>query len=260
MVADASILGRFVWHDLITTDVGSAVDFYGRLFPEWSIEKLETDGGSRYHVIEVAGQDIGGIVGVPAESGIPAHWIGYVAVEDCDAAVKRTIDLGGNCLVPAIDVPQIGRFAIVQDPRGAVIKPFHVQKQIEFPAEAVVGRAYWNELLTKDVGSARDFYRSVFGWSSVEQPIEGRGVYTLFRAGEQDVAGVLLLPPDSDASQTWLTYFYADDLDPRANSVEVLGGQVIVKPQDIPDVGRFSVLADPAGALFALMRGESNES
>lgn len=260
MAVDASILGRFVWHDLITTDVAAAVAFYGKLFPEWSIEKLETDGGSLYHVIEVAGQDIGGIVGVPEESGIPAHWIGYVAVEDCDAAVKRTIDLGGHCLVPAIDAPQIGRFAIVQDPQGAVLKPFRVQKQITLPSEPVTGRPAWNELLTKDVGPARDFYRSVFGWSSVEQPIEGMGTYTLFRSGEQDVAGAMLMPPDTEAPPNWLTYFYADDIDNRAHAVEALGGQIFVTPQDIPGVGRFSVHADPTGAFFAMMRKPANDA
>ena len=259
MAVDASILGRFVWHDLITTNVDGAVDFYGKLFPEWSIEKLETDGASQYHVIEVAGQDIGGIVGVPEESGIPSHWIGYVAVEDCDAAVKRTVELGGKCLVPAIDVPQVGRFAIVQDPQGAVLKPFSVQKQISLPADPSIGRPAWNELLTKDVAAARDFYSSAFGWSSVEQPIDGMGTYTLFRSGEQDVAGIMSLPEDAEAPPNWLTYFHADDVDSRAHTVEALGGQVFVAPQDIPGVGRFSVHADPVGAFFALHCRQSND-
>ncbi len=257
MTRENSILGRFVWHDLITTNVDGAVDFYGKLFPEWSIEKLETEGESQYHVIEVAGQDIGGIVGVPEESGIPTHWIGYVAVEDCDAAVKRTVDLGGNCLVPAIDVPQVGRFAIVQDPQGAVLKPFRVQKQLALPTEPIAGRPAWNELLTKDVAAARDFYCSVFGWSSIEQPVEGMDTYTLFRAGERDVAGIMSLPKDAEAPPNWLTYFHVEDVDSRAHTVEGLGGQTFVAPQDIPDVGRMSVHADPTGGFFALMRGAS---
>ncbi len=257
MAADASILGRFVWHDLITTDVDGAIDFYGKLLPEWSIEKLETGGGAQYSVIEVAGQDIGGIVGVPAESGIPPHWIGYVAVEDCDAAVKRTIDLGGNCLVPAIDVPQVGRFAIVQDPQGAVLKPFRVQKQISLPDEPVVGRPGWNELLTKDVDAACDFYRSVFGWSSVEQQIEGMDTHMLLRSREQDIAGVLPLPDDAEVPPHWLAYFLVDDVESRARSVEALGGQTFVAPQELPGVGRFSVHADPTGAFFALMQSET---
>ena len=257
MATDASILGRFVWHDLITTNVDSAADFYGKLFPEWSIEKLETGGASQYHVIEVAGQDIGGVVGVPEESGIPSHWIGYVAVEDCDAAVKRTVDLGGNCLVPAIDVPQVGRFAIVQDSQGAVLKPFSVQKQINLPDEPIIGRPAWNELLTKDVAAARDFYCSVFFWSSVDHPIEGMGTYTVFRSGEQDVAGIMSMPDDAEAPPNWLTYFHVDDVDARLRTIESLGGQVFLTPQDIPGVGRISVHADPVGAFFALLRSES---
>lgn len=257
MTVDASLLGHFVWHDLITTNVDRAVDFYGKLFPEWSIEKLNSDGASQYHVIEVAGNDIGGIVGVPEESGIPSHWIGYVAVEDCDAAVKRTIDLGGNCLVPAIDVPQVGRFAIVQDPQGAVLKPFSVQKQITLPEKSVNGWPAWNELLTKDVAAARNFYCSVFGWSSVEQAIEGMGTNTLFRSGEQDVAGIMSMPDDAEAPPNWLTYFHADDVDSRAHTVEALGGQSFVTPQDIPGVGRFSVHADPVGAFFSLQRRQT---
>lgn len=258
MSADTSVLGHFVWHDLITTDVSGSVDFYQRLFPEWSIDRLETGEGSLYHVIEVNGRDIGGLVGVPEDSGIPAHWIGYVAVDDCDAAVRRTIELGGKCLVPAIDVPQIGRFAIIQDPQGAVVKPFSAQKRFEIPRQYVPGRPVWNELLTSSPGSIRDFYRSVFGWSSVEQVVDEAGAYTLFRTGESDVAGAMHMPADAEIPTSWLTYFHTGELDARAHSVQQAGGQTIVEPRPITGSGHFSVHVDPAGAFFALMNRQSS--
>jgi len=51
---------------------------------------------------------------------IPAHWMIYFAVENCDTAIKKVVELGGQVCVPATDVPDVGRFSVICDPQGAV--------------------------------------------------------------------------------------------------------------------------------------------
>ena len=86
----ADTLGRFVWHDLMTTDVEAATSFYTALFPEWRINTVPMEGGFDYHMIGAAGANVGGMLLLDEALGFPSHWISYVAVEDCDAAAPAS--------------------------------------------------------------------------------------------------------------------------------------------------------------------------
>lgn len=248
------LLGRFVWHDLMTTDLTRSLAFYRELFPEWSLQKLPTGGDVVYHSIRANGLDCGGIVPISADGGIPSHWLGYVAVDDCSAAVRRAEAAGGRCLVPMMSIPGVGKFAVVSDPQGAILKPFQIEKPLSTPDVPLGGQFAWDEMLAPDVSSLRHFYERVFGWSSIETPIENTGVYTLFKVGEQNVAGGLSMPKDAEHPAHWLPYLYADDVDQRSAKALSLGATTFVPPQDIPGIGRFAVHADPTGASFALFR------
>lgn len=247
-------LGRFVWHDLMTTDAGRSLDFYGELFPEWSVEDIDVGEAGTYHMISVDGVKAGGVVSIPPDAGLPSHWIGYVAVADCDATVERVKEAAGSLVVPAHTAPGIGRFAVIADPVGAMVKPFQIESEIALPARPVAGQFAWDEVLSNNVSATRRFYQSVFGWSVIEQPIEGMGTYTLFRVNEQDTAGCLAMPPEAEGNPAWLTYLCAEDIEDRVAKAESLGAQVFVQPQSVPGVGRFAVLADSNHALFALFR------
>lgn len=248
-----NLLGRFVWHDLMTTELSASLSFYRSLFPEWSIREIDMEESGVYHVIHVDGTDVGGFISLEPATGIPSHWISYVSVEDCEAAVQAATALGGTCLFPTMEVPGVGRFAVIQDPQGAMIKPFEVAGDVRIPDDNASGRFCWDELLTDNVDAARSFYRTLFGWSSIERMVPGLGAYTLFRAGEQDVAGVLPMPPDSESISGWLTYLSAADLDERCSKAEALGATVRIKPQNLSGVGRIAVLSDPNGATFAML-------
>lgn len=251
-----SLLGRFVWHDLMTTDTEKSLAFYGELFPEWTVDDIDIGEAGTYHMILVDGQKAGGMVSLPADAGIPSHWIGYVAVKDCDATVERVKEAAGSLVIPAHTAPGVGRFAVVADPVGAMLKPFQVESEITLPTEPASGQFAWNEVLSNNVSITQRFYQSVFGWSVIEKPVAGMGTYTLFRVDEQDTAGCMAMPPEAESHPAWLTYFYADDLDDRVAKAESLGAEIFVQPQDIPGVGRFSVLADSNNAFFALYRKE----
>ncbi len=105
------------WNELATSDPERASGFYRDLFG-WSIEVATDDG---YRVIENEGRANGGIMGLGQErEGTPPHWGVYLAVEDCDASLARATELGGQLLMPPMDIPQ-GRFGVVADPQGGVI-------------------------------------------------------------------------------------------------------------------------------------------
>ena len=109
----------------------------------------------------------------------------------------------------------------------------------------------WFELMTNDIEGAKSFYSRLLGWKTYDMPME-KVNYTVIKANDEDVAGIMTMPPDvSDMPPTWGLYITVDDVDATAAKAKDLGGQVVVEPQDIPQVGRFCVIKDPQGAWFS---------
>jgi len=251
--------GRFVFHDLMSSDVGRSRKFYSSLFPEWDVQDIDLGEAGTYCVIRVDGIKCGGIVPVDSASGLTAHWIGYVEVTNCDAATECALSEGGQVPVPTMDIPGIGKFAVIMDRQQALLKALEPASPIERPSEPGSGQFFWNELLTTDVPSARSFYQSVFGWSAIEQFSRTKGEYTLMRAADEDVAGIMPMSSEADHPPAWLTYLYAENIDERFALAESLGAQTVIPPRDIPDTCRFSVQVDPVGAVFAMMQLPGDE-
>jgi hypothetical protein len=115
------------------------------------------------------------------------------------------------------------------------------------------GRFLWYELMTKDPKGAQTFYASVVGWGL--QPYNDLGMpYVTFTRGGTPIAGCMQLPDDAvkmGAPPHWLAYIGTPDVDMTTSQAIGLGARTYVAPQDIPKVGRFSVLADPQGATIA---------
>jgi len=120
------------------------------------------------------------------------------------------------------------------------------------------GEFIWYELMTTEVEAAATFYEALTGWSCQPfDPGDPNG-YRLFRAGSQEVAGLMLLPRESEcqaAVPSWIGYIGVDDVDTTVTSLLADGAAQLVPPTDIPGVGRFAVIADPQGAVFTIMRG-----
>jgi uncharacterized protein len=114
--------GAFCWNELATTDPESAQSFYKTLLG-WEIkESNATGGGMVYNEIVVGGQSVGGVYKMGPEFGqTPSHWMAYVAVDDVDAKARQVWELGGKVCVPPTDIPNVGRFCVVNDPTGATI-------------------------------------------------------------------------------------------------------------------------------------------
>jgi uncharacterized protein len=257
MNADQIPVGKFVWHDLMTTDVDRAVAFYTALLP-WTLENADMGEMGTYRMILAAGAGQGGFMPLDPAHGMPSHWVGYVAVEDVESAVEAALRNGGQAPVPGEDIPKIGRFAVVLDAQGAVSSPFRPigpeAKEREPGARPAVGTFCWDELLALDTAGEGAFHTAVFGWSVEDMPMGEMGTYHVFKRGDRNAAGMLAKPADSPGPSLWMPYVEVDDIDVTAARVPELGGQVFVKPMDIPGVGRFAVIGDPTGATFGLLR------
>jgi len=113
--------GTFCWMELTTSDGEAAKKFYTELFG-WTFEDRPIGPGMVYTMLKLDGKDTGALYEDKQKlaQGIPPHWLAYFAVEDCDAKVHKATELGASVMKPAEDIPGVGRFAILNDPQGAV--------------------------------------------------------------------------------------------------------------------------------------------
>lgn len=112
--------GAFSWNELTTSDINGAKAFYGALLG-WTFQDTQS-GDMTYTVIKMGDQDVGGITTPPPDAqGMPPLWGAYLTVDDVDARAAQAKDLGGKVCVPPQDIPNVGRFAVIQDPQGATL-------------------------------------------------------------------------------------------------------------------------------------------
>jgi uncharacterized protein len=114
--------GQFSWNELVTTDPAAATNFYTQLFG-WTTQEFPMPEFT-YTVVSAAGANTGqgGIMPLPPSAkGMPPAWISYVTVDNVDTTAKQAEKLGGKIIVPPRDIPEVGRFAVIQDPQGAAI-------------------------------------------------------------------------------------------------------------------------------------------
>ena len=144
------------------------------------------------------------------------------------------------------DVMDAGRMAFIADPQGAVFAVWQPKRRIGARIINEPNAMCWNELMTSDVKGARKFYSGLFGWKLKVSP-----EYTEVQAGDRGVGGMMQMhgvPPN------WMPYFAVADADATTKKVKSAGGKIHKPPTDIPNVGRFSVVADPQGASFATIQ------
>lgn len=246
--------GTPCWVDLATPDLEAAEGFYGPLFG-WEIPELPNSaemGG--YRRAKLGGRDVAGAMPLMQE-GQPPAWSTYISVDDADAISRAIQENGGTMIAEPMEVASYGRLAMFTDPEGAF---FGIWQPLDFAGAELAnepGCFGWNELGTRDTAAAKDFYTAVFGWGTQEEASERVGTYTVWKVGEEMVGGMLdisgFLPDEVPAH--WLVYFTVENTDAAVETVKSGGGDVRMEPIDIP-VGRFAVVADPFGAVFAVMQ------
>lgn len=249
--------GSFCWIELGTSDPAAAKKFYAGVFGWEAVD--DTSGGPDmvYTMLKLRGLDIGAMYKLRDDQttqGVPPHWMTYVSVASADEAAKKAASLGGNVILDAFDVMDVGRMAILQDPQGATFCVWQAKSHFGAKLVGEIGTLCWHELWTTDRKKAAEFYTGLFGWTA--KTGEGGGtVYTEWSNAGKPIGGMMEITPEmGPVPPNWLPYFTVEDCDATAGKVKTLGGRLQVPPMDIPKVGRFSVIQDPQGAMFAIVK------
>jgi len=245
----------FVWYELMTTDTEAAKAFY-RAVVGWKTQAF--GGGTHYDVLDAGDGQVGGIMALPPEAaatGLQPCWTGYIGVDDVDAAAKRIEEAGGTIHRAPEDIPDVGRFAVVADPQGAVFMLLKGASEGPPPEAFKAARPRhigWNELHTTDWQAALAFYANLFGWAKSDALEMGAmGTYLLFNAGGDAIGGMMNSP--SFPRPAWLFYFNVEDIDAAHKRVTAAGGRATQGPSEVPGGSWIIQGIDPQGAMFALV-------
>jgi predicted enzyme related to lactoylglutathione lyase len=239
------------WVDLQTPDPKAAHAFYGSVFG-WTAADLGPDAGG-YAMFQKDGANVAG-VGPTMGEGQPSAWTSYVSVVDAEATVARAIIAGGTVFMEPMQVMEAGHMALFADPTGAVIGLWQPGQHKGADVANDPNTWCWNELNTRDTAKATSFYTHVFDWDANKAAFEGMD-YTEWKLGGKPVGGMMAMPPavPAEVPAHWLVYFAVSDTDATVANAEKAGATTIMAPTDIPP-GRFSILADPTGAMFAVIK------
>jgi predicted enzyme related to lactoylglutathione lyase len=249
---DSAPVGAPCWVDLFTSDTDKIRAFYGELFG-WTSEEAGPEYGG-YINFSKDGLPIAGCMRNDGSAGMPDAWSVYLATDDAKATVDAAVANGGEVIVPAMDVMDLGVMAVVTDAGHAAIGAWQPGMHKGFGELGEIGTAGWFELHTRDYDATVEFYVKVFGWDAhaVSDTPEFR--YTTLGEGDDQLAGIMdasAFQPDG-APASWSIYFKVADTDAALATIVELGGTVVTPAEDTP-YGRLATTADPTGALFKLM-------
>ncbi|NUP06080.1 MAG: VOC family protein [Polyangiaceae bacterium] len=252
--------GSFSWAELATTDADAAKKFYGPLFG-WKFN--DTPAGDMTYTMNLLGdQAASALYKMGAEmKGMPPHWACYISVDDVDATTKKASANGGKVMKEPFDVMEFGRMSVIQDPSGAALCLWQAKKHIGAGVVNEPGAITWLELYTNNTDACGKFYAQTIGWRTEAHDMGPMGTYTMFyrptEAKEGGVGGMMNMPPNmKGVPPHWLAYFAVTDCDASAKKAQELGGSLLMPPTDIPNIGRFAIVKDPQGAVFAIYKNE----
>ena len=242
--------GTPAWTELTTPDREAAKAFYRDLFG-WEFTESGPEHG-HYVQGHIDGRPVAGIgEGPPDRPPATAAWTTYLAVDDVDAMTLRVTDAGGAALMPAIEIGDFGRMAIVADPAGAVFGLWQAGAHIGARLVNVPGAMCWNESLSSDFEAAKAFYAGVFGFTL--QDLSGPEFeYVGLQIAGRTVAGLGAIATEMEpVASSWLTYFAVESADAIVARATALGGRSTGARDSA--YGRMAVLTGPQGETFAVI-------
>jgi predicted enzyme related to lactoylglutathione lyase len=247
--------GSFSWVELATSDPEAAKSFYTALFG-WTIADTPMGPGPEdiYTRLQLSGKDVGALYKMmkeQAEHGVPPNWLCYVTVSSADETAKKAKELSATVLAEPFDVQEYGRMAMMLDPEGAAFAVWQPGTHIGIQVSNELDAPCWCELSTRDAARAGKFYTDLFGWGLKT----GDPAYFEITRGGVLIGGILPMGPEMQGVPPhWGVYFQVADCDATSGKAKSLGGQVCFGPHDVANVGRFSVLQDPQGAAFSVIK------
>ncbi len=250
---EVTVRGRFLWHELMTSDTRSAIDFYTGVIG-WKTEAWSQD--SSYTMFVTPAGPMAGVMLLPEEAkamGAPPNWMIYIGTPDVDETSRRAAELGGKVLKAPEDIPSIGRFSVLQDPQGAVFAAFTPLQSPQGGGSPTRGDYSWHELVTTDWQAAFAFYERLFGWEKTDAMDMGPelGTYQMYGWKGITLGGMYNKPAGMAAPSHWLPYILVVDSKKIAETVQKLGGRVVHGPMEVPGGDWVVQCLDPQGVLFA---------
>ena len=235
--------GKFVWHDLVTSDVATTKSFYGQLF-NWTFEQR-----GRYTIVSLNDKQIGGILDIQpkTQERHAARWISSLSVSDVDQAASVVSANGGKVHRGPENIGDRGRVALVSDPQGAQLSLIHTKKGDPGDGPIADGSWLWHELWTNNPNDSVTFYQELAGYSTVEE----LDSYLILKAGDKWRAGIRNLF-NQVLEQRWVPVIKVNDVKEISVLAKQLGGKVLIEPENPDYIDQVALLADPSGALFMI--------
>jgi len=253
--------GTPCWVELSTPDLEAAKEFYGAVLG-WNDFGVGPEDTGYYTMPERDGKPLAGMMtqmeGEKA-MGVPPHWNTYVSVKSADDAAKKAAKLGATVVVEPMDVMDVGRMSVFLDTEGAAVCVWQPKAHQGAAIVNEPGAFIWSELYTKDPAKAIAFCTGLFGWNTHvdDDPMK----YTELKVGDRSIGGMIEITAEmGPIPPNWLVYFAVDDTDATIDAAKKAGGSAMMGPMDIPDVGRFAILADGQGAVFAVIKTAGSQA
>jgi uncharacterized protein len=252
--------GTFIWYDVMTTDTKAAAKFYGDVIG-WSTQEHPMADGGTYTILSNGPRMVAGLMAIPEPvraQGVPPCWSGYLATDDVDADAKRVAAAGGAIQRPPTDIPNVGRFAVVADPGGAVFLLFkpNTTEEPQPVAPMTPGHVAWHELYAGDLDREFSFYSRIFGWTKDRAHDMGpMGTYQTFATGGAPCGGMTKAIPQV-SPPGWNYYTAVASVAAAADRALTRGAKLLHGPAEVPGGAWIVQARDPQGAAFALVSAQ----
>ena len=250
----STVLGRPLWYELMTSDMKAAETFY-RNVVGWSATPFEGSPQPYTMFLRNGEIPVGGLMTTPEGLDAPPFWAMYIGVPKLEDGAAQVKQLGGSECSTVIDVPNVGRMQMMQDPQGAAFYIYEPANSDQPPEGAPeVGEASWLELMTTDAPAAMTFYTALFKWQPSETMDMGPlGKYHMFNRPHGMIGGMMNKSAEmKDVPPNWQIYFRVPDINAAVERIKANGGQILNGPMEVPGGDWIVNAMDPQGAAFSL--------
>ena len=249
-MADNTVRGRFVWHELRTPNKAAAHDFYSKAVG-W--KKQAWDQDPSYTMFAAPSGPLG--ASIESRDSAP-HWLPYIGTLDVDGTVAAATRLGAKVRTAATSLPNASRFAVLEDPQGAAFGVHSSPTEPRPETDAQHAEFRWHELATStDPLAAFAFYKELFAWDELGRFDMGpTGVYVLFGRNGKQTGGMFDKGKQGrPGAAHWVGYVRVPNLHATVATVKAAGGTLLNGPTEVPGDDWIAQFSDPHGALFAVL-------